>query len=405
MKSKYEKDIMPFIKDFDTFVNFILEKDPNLSNKNQVLGKNDCFELNSQLYFQRDAIKASYTQEQYIAIDLFFTLAVKSKLFLIQINSKNKFKLIKTARLEEFLELNIYEKYVFLIESFWTEYEFEEVLRNGILEIFELIYVISRTNIKNKILKSGLKHGRSLFSYYSKITQILRVIGICELELIDNVKNKYDDSIKSIMPTACGIEICKLFTNQVLDYFNVEDFLIDMIIERWDIEEFKDSEDEKTFFEFMTKIFESGLIKKNINTDVQINRKGTYILKVLLDKNLWRKIKISSKSELHELHLMIQKAFDFDNDHMYAFYNGTSYRNGKEFYNANPLGESEEYEDLTIEDAELYKGQQFIYLFDFGDMWEFKIQVTDFIENEETDFVPQIMDSKGESVQQYPDWD
>ena len=405
MKSKYEKDILPFIKDFDTFINFILEKYPNLSNRSQVLGKNDCFELNSQLYFKKDASKASYTQEQYIAIDLFFTLAVKSKLFLIQTNSKNKFKLIKTARLEEFLDLNIYEKYVFLIESFWTEYEFEEVLRNGILEFFELIYVISRTNIKNKILKSDLKHGKSLFSYYSKITQILRVLGICELELIDNVKNKYDDSIKSISPTVCGKGICKLFTNEVLDYFNIEDFFIDMIIERWDIEEFEDFEDEKTFFEFMTKVFESGLVEKNINADVQINRKGTYILKVLLDKNLWRVVKLSHKTSLHKLHLIIQKAFDFDNDHMYAFYTGTSYRNGKEFYCANPLGESKEYEDLKIEDVEFYKGQQFIYLFDFGDMWEFKIQVTDFIENEETDFVPQIIDSKGKAPQQYPDWD
>lgn len=405
MKSKYEKDILPFIKDFDTFINFILEKDTNLSNKNQVLGKNDCFELNSQLYFQRDASKASYTQEQYIAIDLFFTLAVKSKLFLIQTNSKNKFKLIKTARLEEFLHLNIYEKYVFLIESFWTEYEFEEVLRNGILEFFELIYVISRTNIKNKILKNDLKHGRSLFSYYSKVTQILRVLGVCELEFIDDAKNKYEDSIKSIMPTACGIEMCKLFANEVLDYFNVEDFVIDMIIERWDIDEFEGFEDNKTFFELISKVFESGLIEKSINSDVQINRKGTYILKVLLDKNLWRVVKLSHKTSLHKLHLIIQKAFDFDNDHMYAFYTGTSYRNGKEFYNANPLGESEGYEDLTIEGAGLYKGQQFIYLFDFGDMWEFKIQVTDFIENEETDFVPQIIDSKGKAPQQYPDWD
>ena len=100
---------------------------------------------------------------------------------------------------------------------------------------------------------------------------------------------------------------------------------------------------------------------------------------------------------------MIQQAFDFDNDHMYAFYKGTSYRNGKEFYSANPLGESDEYEDLTIEDVEIYKGQQFVYLFDFGYMWQFKIQVMDFIENEETD--SKIIESKGESPQQYSNWE
>jgi hypothetical protein len=139
--------------------------------------------------------------------------------------------------------------------------------------------------------------------------------------------------------------------------------------------------------------------------NIEVTKKGTYILKVLLEKDLWRIIKISHKTKLHRLHYEIQQVFDFDNDHMYAFYTGSSYRNGKEFYSANPLGESEEYEDLTIEDAQLYKGQQFIYLFDFGDMWEFKIQVIDFIENEETDFTPQIIDSKGKAPQQYPDWD
>ena len=398
MKSKYEKDILPFIKDFDTFINFILEKNPNLTSKTQVLGKNDCFELNSQLYFQRTALKASYTQDQYVSIDLFFKLAVKSNLFLMQINSKNKFELIKTVCLEEFLNLNIYEKYVFLLESFWSKYEFDEELENDIYEFSEIIYVISRTNFENKILKSDVKCCRSLFSYYSKFTKILKIMGICELEFIDNVKSKYDDSIKSIMPTACGTEICKVLINKTLDYLNTEIYYIDMIKERWKV---KDVKVKKTFFELISKVFEPKLIEKTINSNVQIKRKGIYILKVLLDKNLWRIVKLSHNTELHELHLIIQKAFDFDNNHMYAFYTGTSYKNRKEFYCANPLGESNEYEDLTVEDAEIYKGQKFMYLFDFGDMWKFEIQVIDFIENEETDLFPQIIESKGKSPEQY----
>ena len=42
-----------------------------------------------------------------------------------------------------------------------------------------------------------------------------------------------------------------------------------------------------------------------------------------------------------------------------------------------------------------------MYLFDFGDMWKFEIQVIDFIENEETDLVAQIIESKGKSPNQY----
>ena len=399
MKSKHDKYILPFINDFDTFINFILEKDPSLSNKTLALGKNDCFELNSQLNFQTTAIKASQTQDKYIAIDLFFKLAVNSKLFLIQINSKNKFKLMRTVLLEEFLNLNVYEKYVFLLECFWTKYEFKEELLNNIYDFIELIFVISKTNVEKKIYISDVNYGRSLFSYYSRFTKMLEIMGICELECIDNVKTKYDDSIKSILPTVCGIEICKVFMSIALDYLNVEDYYIDIIKEQYVINDIKVK---KTFFELIAKVFEPKLINKSINCNSKINRKGTYILKVLLDKNLWRIIKLSHKARLHELHLIIQEAFDFDNDHMYAFYTGTSCRHGKEFYCANPFGESEKYEDLTIEDAEIYKGQQFIYLFDFGYMWEFKIQVMDFIENEEADLLPQIIESKGKSVQQYP---
>jgi len=398
MKSKYEKDILPFIKDFDVFINFILEKDPDLSNRTQVLGKNHCFELNSQLHFQKDAIKASYTQDQYIAIDLFFTIAVESRLFFIQINSKNKFKLVKTACLEEFLNLNIYEKYVFLLEVFWITYNFEEELNDNIFEFIELLNVISGINGRSKILKSDTHYG-GLFSYYSKITKILRILGICELEFIDSVKSKYDDSIKSVIPTDFGREISKALTT-ALDYINTEDYIIDTLKDRLNV---KNSEVDKTFIELISTVFEPKLINKTVNGNIEINKKGTYILKVSLDKNLWRMLKLSHNNTFHELHLLIQRAFDFDNDHMYAFCTGTSYRNGKEFYSPNPLGESDEHEDLTIEDAEIYKGQQFVYLFDFGDMWEFKIQVMDFIENEETD-LPQVIESKGKSPQQYPDW-
>lgn len=401
MKSEYEKNILPFINDFDTFINFICEKDPNLSNTKQVLGKSDCFALNSQLHFQKSVTKASSNQDQYEAIDLFFSLAVKSKLFLIIINNKNKFKLVKTSRLEEYLNLNIYEKYVFLLEYFWTNYKFEEELKNDIIAFGKLIYVISRSKPENKILKENVSSVNPLFSYYSKITKILRILGLCELETIDNIKNRYNDCIRSIIPTKFGIEICKILINKALDYLNSEYFYIDMIRE---ICKIKDIDVEETFFEIISQVFEQELIQKSIDTDIQVNRKGTYILKISLDNNLWRVVRLSHKTKLHKLHLVIQKAFEFDNDHMYAFYKGASYRNGEEFYSANPFGESEEYEDLTIEDAELYKGQQFIYLFDFGDMWEFKIQVMDFIENEEICVLPEIIQSEGKSPDQYADW-
>lgn len=157
----------------------------------------------------------------------------------------------------------------------------------------------------------------------------------------------------------------------------------------------------KSFFEIISEVFEEGIIEKTINNEFEVNRKGTYIFKVSLGNSVWRTVKLSHKNTFHNLHNIIQRAFEFDNDHMYAFYDGASYRSGKEFYSGNPMGVSDEYEDLTIEDFNIYKGKQFIYLFDFGDMWEFKVTTIDFIENEERNLSPEIIASKGKAPQQY----
>lgn len=398
--AKYEKDILPFIQDFDTFIKFILEKEPDLSKKHLVLGKNDCFELNSQLNFKKQTEKATYNQNQYLIIDLNFILATTSELVLIKINNKNKFKLVKTPKLDEFMSLNICEKYVFLLEHFWTKYDFEESLRYDMIGFFELIYIISKVNVDTKILKENLKSGRNLFSSNAMFSNILRVLGLVQLEFIDTAKSKYDDSIKSVSPTAFGIEICKVLSTKALEYFNFE--YIDMIK---DIFKIKNDRKEISFFNAISEVFEEGVVEKTINYDLKVNRKGTYIFKVSLSNSVWRIVKLSHKNTFHHLHKIIQKAFEFDDDHMYGFYNGVSYRSGKEFYSGSPMGVSDEYEELTIEEANFYKGKQFIYLFDFGDSWEFKITIIDFIENEENDFLPEILDSKGEAPQQYPDWE
>ena len=59
----------------------------------------------------------------------------------------------------------------------------------------------------------------------------------------------------------------------------------------------------------------TGTIPREESTQV----KGNYIFKVSLQSS-WRKIKISSSSSLEDLHLIIQDAFNFDNDHLYTFF-------------------------------------------------------------------------------------
>ena len=45
----------------------------------------------------------------------------------------------------------------------------------------------------------------------------------------------------------------------------------------------------------------------------------TYVFKVSLAKDLWRRIEIAADHTLLDLHRAIQKAYNFDDDHLYSF--------------------------------------------------------------------------------------
>ena len=62
--------------------------------------------------------------------------------------------------------------------------------------------------------------------------------------------------------------------------------------------------------------------------------------------------------------------------------------------------------NVTIAELYLDEGQQFLYIFDFGDEWHFQIIVEKINEGMEVVF-PGIRKEKGKAPKQYPDfeWD
>jgi hypothetical protein len=53
----------------------------------------------------------------------------------------------------------------------------------------------------------------------------------------------------------------------------------------------------------------------------------------------------------------------------------------------------------------LYKGQKIYYLFDFGDMWEFELNLIKIDKNLPLPLRPIIIEEKGEAPLQYPIWE
>ena len=140
-----------------------------------------------------------------------------------------------------------------------------------------------------------------------------------------------------------------------------------------------------------------------------------YILKVaLMDaKSIWRKIAIREDQTLDDLHEAIFVAFDRYDEHLYSFY--TPLQKTKSI---RKIYESPEYtvpmaidkyrsknaKKTTLNALQLKPKQVFYYIFDFGDCWWHEITV-DSIQPADKKRYPRIVDFKGESPPQYPDYD
>lgn len=89
-----------------------------------------------------------------------------------------------------------------------------------------------------------------------------------------------------------------------------------------------------------------------------------------------RTFEVEGNHTLFNLHMDIQYAFDWDNDHMFSFYFGGKLFDKENEYSGSPLGDhvvsemgtpSKSAAKTQIRDLGLTAGSTFLYLFDYGD--------------------------------------
>lgn len=131
---------------------------------------------------------------------------------------------------------------------------------------------------------------------------------------------------------------------------------------------------------------------------------GSYVISVSAGTGCYRHIQISKNATLYKLHKAIINAFDFEDDHAHAFFMDNHYWSGyAAFFSMKMHGDERLTKSYKLEKLNLSKGDQFKYLFDFGDEWRFQCKVLR--ELEEQIDIPQIIRSVGESPEQYPEWE
>jgi hypothetical protein len=136
----------------------------------------------------------------------------------------------------------------------------------------------------------------------------------------------------------------------------------------------------------------------------------THIFRASLNGKLYRDIELDSSQSLHDLAEAIVQAFDFDLDHAFGFYSKLTGH-----YHDSPVkyelfadlddGESDAGSVMNTTIAEAFPDvkSQMLFLFDYGDQWEFKVRVTGMGKLDPKAEYPKILKSVGKALPQYPD--
>ena len=160
---------------------------------------------------------------------------------------------------------------------------------------------------------------------------------------------------------------------------------------------------DEPFFKAFVPMVGSEELKQTLLKEEQTFFEGTYTFKVSLTRGIWRKIELAAKHSLDDLHTAIQEAFDFNNDHLYSFFMD----NKKWSYDRYTSPNDEEgpfADEVALGELQLFTGKTFLYLFDYGDEWEFRVEMEEISSNKPLPLKPQIVSQKGEAPPQYNKW-
>jgi len=130
---------------------------------------------------------------------------------------------------------------------------------------------------------------------------------------------------------------------------------------------------------------------------------GQYIIKVSITHlpDVWRTFAFNSGHSLSHVHLAIQNAFEFDNEHLYAFYLDNRVRESKKFFNDPRSGKPPYANEHTLAEIGLTPQQRILYLFDFDDSWEFHVDLLEIATGNATSPYPIVLEENGDAPMQY----
>jgi len=418
------------VQDFRMFMDNLKKEETILSPKNQYMPRKQLWELNQLVSFKTDDVNPKLDQGSYPLLHMFNQLAVAGKLAVLIPGKGGKFLLKVSERYEEYLNLTMTEQYFYLLETLWIDADWGTLQKATHERIPNERYIAS---IWQDLARS--EEGKTLSIKDSPSSWLKRLwdwgyfvwyftyFGFWQFTPDEEALKVSRRNIEAstLTPTEFGVRVASIlfqyrdyldwnqvnirkgdFTSQdILDGLNTGSRMLGEKPQDFsELGKARQKSLEEPFHQAFVTLFAPGDLEHTLPREEQDFIDGTYLFKVSLSKGRWRKIEMAAKHTLDKLHLTIQEAFEFDDDHLYCFFMD----NKKWSYDRyeSPLDEDGPYADeVTIGELELYPGKTFLYLFDYGAEWEFKVEVEEINPDKPLPLIPKIVGKRGEAPDQY----
>ena len=387
------------VRDFEVFLNFIAVNNLEASGINELLPLKSLPALNVLLTKPFDLALQRPVQKSFANINGLFMLGRASGLLILQRGEKSARFAVDSEALKIWQTLNLVERYFTLVET-WIVRSSVGLVGEHASPFDSPLYSLKRLfdDLRSKganIKENKMFQDSGFMLYGAHNIALAEMFGWLEIKHGAGEIGK-SWAIQKIEITNFGAAmLAKLLDNfQTLDY-------------DWqNAAEIEDAEFDANAFNLLQTTFQPYFPEwQNIFRLPQTETtNGIFVFKVSLDKKTWRRIAVSSNDVLDDLHDAIQKAFKFDNDHLYEF----SFRNrfGITQRVPHPMCEEEfSTDEFKIKNLPLRIGEKMEYVFDFGDHWQFTVELEK-IEPPNPKFKKaKIIESHGKAPEQYPDWE
>ena len=423
-----ESDVLATVNDFLVFCDFLEQTKPFATQKGDLSTKG-CYEVNKLLNFKRENPKQIDRMHQYPEVALWFSVALEADLITRTDVKGSKTIFIATEKYQSFKQLDVFTKYM-TIFSVWycfvdigaqyMERGVEYILRNLIDKVFiglskngHISWIKNNGNSNTYDSLYGEHSVQLIMECCYKTGCVLRALGLIEANESEKVSEYYNHPIfDQVRPTQFGCSItnaCKTRKHAEFNIYAKHYISIDDIFNL--VKADKPIEDNKEEFIIpFLYCFPEGSIDKDAIYIMSYGHSNTdyderiFDFKVSLGKKCYRIIRCTPQHTFEDLHIAIQDAFNFDNDHLYSFYlDGKKY---SDYAVSHPYSEIPPYADeVALGDERLRNKQKILYLFDFGDMWQFDVRLNMQQNKDKVTYdKPVIIESVGESPEQYSEY-